>query len=33
MGVSPAEVEERLDGVMSTPRFLRAAGEEPLLFV
>ena len=33
MGVDVAAVEERLDGVRSTPRFLRDAGEGWLLFV
>lgn len=33
MGVSAADVEERLAGTMSTPRFLREAGEARLLFI
>ena len=33
MAVSAAEVESRLDGVMSTPRFLRAADGARLIFV
>jgi peroxiredoxin family protein len=33
MGVSAAEVEERLAGVLSTPRFLREAGGARLVFV
>jgi peroxiredoxin family protein len=33
MSVTPADVEERLDGVMSTPRFLREAQGAALMFV
>ena len=33
MALTPAEVEERLDGVSSTPRFLRATAGARLLFV
>jgi peroxiredoxin family protein len=33
MGLAPADVEARLDGVMSTPRFLREAEGAQLLFV
>ncbi len=33
MGLSAAEVEERLDGVLSTPRFLREAGAASLLYI
>jgi peroxiredoxin family protein len=32
-GVSAAEVEARLDGVMSTPRFLREIGDAQLVVV
>jgi peroxiredoxin family protein len=33
MTITPATVEERLDGVMSTPRFLREARGAALIFV
>jgi peroxiredoxin family protein len=33
MSLTPAAVEERLDGVMSTPRFLREAEGARLIFV
>ena len=33
MGIAAADVEERLDGVLSTPRFLRDVGAGRLLFV
>jgi peroxiredoxin family protein len=33
MGLCAADVEERLRGVMSMPRFLRAADGSPLIFV
>jgi peroxiredoxin family protein len=33
MGLSAGEVESGLDGVMSTPRFLREAGDARLIFV
>ncbi|MDQ4072200.1 MAG: hypothetical protein M3088_04920 [Actinomycetota bacterium] len=33
MGLSAAEVDERLDGVRSTPRFLREASDATLLYV
>ena len=33
MSVTPGAVEERLDGVMSTPRFLREAEGAELLFI
>ncbi len=33
MSLTPAAVEERLDGVMSTPRFLREAQGATLIFV
>lgn len=33
MAISRDDVEARLDGVMSTPRFLREAGAAPLIFV
>jgi peroxiredoxin family protein len=33
MSLTPAAVKERLDGVMSTPRFLREAAGATLLFV
>jgi peroxiredoxin family protein len=33
MGVTPGEVEERLDGVLSTPRFLRDAPDGRLIYV
>jgi len=33
MAIAAAEVESRLDGVMSTPRFLRAADGARLIFV
>jgi peroxiredoxin family protein len=33
MSFTPAAVEERLDGVMSTPRFLREAEGATLMFV
>jgi peroxiredoxin family protein len=33
MALTPAEVEERLDGVRSTPRFLREVGGARLIFV
>lgn len=33
MGLSADEVEERLDGVISTPRFLREATEARLLYI
>ncbi|MEJ7717048.1 MAG: hypothetical protein WKF31_03445 [Thermoleophilaceae bacterium] len=29
MGLTPADVEERFDGVLSTPRFLQAGGGSP----
>ena len=32
MSLTAADVEDRLDGVMSTPRFLREAGEGRLVF-
>ena len=32
MALSPSDVEQRLDGVMSTPRFMREAGGATLLF-
>jgi peroxiredoxin family protein len=33
MGLAAADVEERLDGIRSTPRFLREAGEGRLVYV
>ena len=33
MGLSPGDVEERLDGVLSTPRFLRETAGARLIFV
>ena len=33
MALTPAQVEERLDGVISTPRFLREVAEARLIFV
>ncbi|MBA2429222.1 MAG: hypothetical protein H0V55_05800 [Thermoleophilaceae bacterium] len=33
MGLTPADVEERFDGVLSTPRFLRQVEGARLLFV
>ena len=33
MGLSAADLEGRLDGVLSTPRFLREAADARLLFV
>lgn len=33
MGLSAADVEQRLDGVRSTPRFLRETSEATLLYV
>ncbi len=33
MGLSTADIEERLDGLRSTPRFLREASEATLLYI
>jgi hypothetical protein len=33
MGLTPADIEERLEGVLSTPRFLRETSGARLLFV
>ena len=33
MALTPAQVEERLDGVMSTPRFLRESAGARLIFI
>ena len=33
MGLIPADLEERLDGIRSTPRFLREASEATLVYV
>jgi peroxiredoxin family protein len=33
MGLPAAEVEQRLDGILSTPRFVRDAGEGRLVYV
>ena len=33
MAITPADLEGRLAGVLSTPRFLREVGDAPLIFV